>query len=92
MSKVPEMEWMFHNSPSPEEEMMAKEGAERVEKDVASAFEAIEALPERQKEVMKHMYEDGLGLKATAQIMGITPGAVHKLHVRAKKRVKIDVL
>ena len=66
----------------------------RVERDAAEReralrlAEAIEGLTERQRQVVKFYYLEGLNTREIAEMLGITEGRVSQLHGSALTRLK----
>jgi len=50
----------------------------------------IEKLTEKQREAMRLVYEEGLGLSGAARKLGVSPQAVDQMVRRVHKRLRID--
>ncbi len=72
---------MVTSATSPTQQMLRKERQERVR-------QALTQLPERDREVLVLRHLEQLSVADTAEVLGITPGAVKARHVRALERLR----
>jgi RNA polymerase sigma-70 factor (ECF subfamily) len=68
--------------PAPAADVLARMGADRAE-----ALEALAVLTPRERVAFCMVHLDGKTLREVGEVVGLTPGAVHKLLARANERL-----
>ena len=72
---------MAEDCASPLDDVLARRENEALHK-------AVEALPEREREIIAMRYFQGMPSKAIAQAMGLSEARISQLHARATSRLR----
>lgn len=89
--KVPEMEWMFHDVPSPEEEAIEKEDEVELDKMIREGLGSLTGMERRVIEAM-YFTDEPPSQQALADELGVNQKRVSRLHFNALSRMKINLL
>lgn len=90
--KVPEMEWMFHDVPSPEEEMVEREKEDELMLMLKDSFHSLTPMEQKVIEAIYLREGDPPLQQAVAEELGITQARVSQLQASALDRLKKELL
>jgi RNA polymerase sigma factor (sigma-70 family) len=88
--KVPEMEWMFHDVPSPEEEVIEREKEDELALMLRQSFDSLTPMEQKVIEAL-YLREEQPYQKDVAEELGITQGRVSQLEASALDRLKKEL-
>lgn len=91
MHKVPEMEWMFHDVPSPEDEMLTVEEGVELNQALLDGLFNLSATEQRIVEAL-YLGEEYVTQKELAEELGVDQATVSRWLDQALEKIKAHVV